>query len=185
MAAPAHGLAPLAGAGLAFLGVKSLRALVDVLMTRWSAGLRSLQRLPLPRYLPLQELFQHRAVAYEGKPAIAAGASVIETPKEVKIMPGGDRTGPLGAGPRTGRGMGDCSGYDRPGFANQATVFRGGFGFGHGSAGARLAASLFCYRHPLVNPPHGAETADLKAQADLLKAQLDAIQKRVEELTSQ
>ena len=23
-------------------------------------------------------------------------------------MPGGDRTGPLGLGPRTGRGLGDC-----------------------------------------------------------------------------
>ncbi|RUM33674.1 MAG: hypothetical protein DSY33_03955 [Archaeoglobus sp.] len=41
-------------------------------------------------------------------------------------MPGGDRTGPLGLGPRTGRGLGYCSGYNRPGFMT------GGFGRGRG-----------------------------------------------------
>ncbi len=41
-------------------------------------------------------------------------------------MPGGDRTGPLGLGPRTGRGLGYCSGYGRPGFM---TRFFGRFGF--------------------------------------------------------
>ncbi len=101
-------------------------------------------------------------------------------------MPGGDRTGPLGAGPRTGRGMGDCSGYDRPGFANQATVFRGGFGFGHGSAGRGWRHRFFATGiQGQLTPTPEQETADLKAQADLLKAQLDAIQKRIEELTSQ
>ncbi|KUK37400.1 MAG: Uncharacterized protein XD67_1303, partial [Thermodesulfobacterium commune] len=31
-------------------------------------------------------------------------------------MPWGDRTGPLGLGPRTGRGLGYCSGANTPGF---------------------------------------------------------------------
>ena len=31
-------------------------------------------------------------------------------------MPSGDRTGPLGQGPRTGRARGFCSGYDAPGY---------------------------------------------------------------------
>jgi hypothetical protein len=91
-------------------------------------------------------------------------------------MPGGDRTGPRGAGPRTGRGMGYCSGYDWPGFANQVTAFRGGFGFGGVRAGHGIPG--------WVPPTPEQETADLKAQADLLKAQLDAIQKRIEELGS-
>jgi len=30
-------------------------------------------------------------------------------------MPGGDRTGPIGAGPMTGRGAGYCAGYNMPG----------------------------------------------------------------------
>jgi hypothetical protein len=34
-------------------------------------------------------------------------------------MPAGDRSGPEGMGPMTGRGMGYCSGYDAPGWANQ------------------------------------------------------------------
>ena len=31
-------------------------------------------------------------------------------------MPGGDRTGPQGKGSRTGRGLGFCSGSDKPGY---------------------------------------------------------------------
>lgn len=31
-------------------------------------------------------------------------------------MPGGDRTGPMGQGPMTGRGMGYCTGNVQPGF---------------------------------------------------------------------
>ena len=56
-------------------------------------------------------------------------------------MPGGDRTGPLGAGPATGRGFGYCRGNDRPGFAagrggrGFARGFGRGFGFGAGGYG--------------------------------------------------
>ena len=45
-------------------------------------------------------------------------------------MPRGDRTGPLGAGPMTGRGVGICAGYDTPGYMNPS--FGGGFGRGRG-----------------------------------------------------
>ena len=52
-------------------------------------------------------------------------------------MPGGDRTGPLGTGPRTGRAAGFCVGYDVPGYANPGSGygFRGGFGRGSGYGG--------------------------------------------------
>lgn len=46
-------------------------------------------------------------------------------------MPGGDRTGPLGQGPGTGRAMGFCSGYGGPGSAS-AGPGRGAFGRGRG-----------------------------------------------------
>jgi len=49
-------------------------------------------------------------------------------------MPGGDRSGPLGYGPRTGRAAGYCAGYDVPGYANPIG-FRGGFGRGGGWGG--------------------------------------------------
>lgn len=57
-------------------------------------------------------------------------------------MPGGNGTGPMGAGPMTGRAAGYCAGFDRPGFANfdgcgmgrgmrmgRGGFRRGGFGF--------------------------------------------------------
>jgi len=37
---------------------------------------------------------------------------------EVNKMPGGDRTGPRGIGPMTGRQAGYCAGYNTPGYAN-------------------------------------------------------------------
>jgi len=46
-------------------------------------------------------------------------------------MPRGDRTGPLGFGPMTGRGAGFCAGYDTPGYLN-AYGGRSGAGFGRG-----------------------------------------------------
>lgn len=98
-------------------------------------------------------------------------------------MPGGDRTGPQGAGPRSGRGMGYCSGNNQPGFANLPGAFQGGFGFGRWGAGRGWRHRFFSTGIPgWVPPTPEQETADLNAQADLLKTQLDAIQKRIEEI---
>jgi len=44
-------------------------------------------------------------------------------------MPGGDRTGPMGQGPRTGRASGFCAGYDTPGYVKGSV---GGWGAGYG-----------------------------------------------------
>ncbi|MEE4198502.1 MAG: DUF5320 domain-containing protein [Bacteroidales bacterium] len=64
-------------------------------------------------------------------------------------MPGGDRTGPMGQGPMTGRRMGFCSGNEFAGNAAGAFgrqgAFRGGPGrrggfFRHGNAGYYPAA---------------------------------------------
>jgi len=46
-------------------------------------------------------------------------------------MPFGDRTGPRGMGPMTGRGAGYCAGFGRPGFANPMPG-RGWAGWGYG-----------------------------------------------------
>lgn len=52
-------------------------------------------------------------------------------------MPGGDRTGPAGMGPMTGRGAGYCAGYSVPGFMNPipGRGFWGGGGWGCGWGG--------------------------------------------------
>ncbi len=52
-------------------------------------------------------------------------------------MPGGDRTGPAGEGPRTGRGAGYCSGYDGPGYDDPVPGGRGGRARGRRLAGAQ------------------------------------------------
>ena len=49
-------------------------------------------------------------------------------------MPGGDRTGPVGLGPMTGRAGGSCAGYPVPGFMNP-TPLRGFGGRGRGFGG--------------------------------------------------
>jgi len=52
-------------------------------------------------------------------------------------MAGGDRRGPRGTGPMTGRGLGYCAGYDRPGYLVGAGPARSGFGRGYDPAGRR------------------------------------------------
>ena len=47
-------------------------------------------------------------------------------------MPFGDGTGPNGLGPRTGRGLGYCVGYNSPGFTRGTPRGRAGFGRGFG-----------------------------------------------------
>ena len=51
-------------------------------------------------------------------------------------MPGGNRTGPEGKGPATGRGLGYCTGSDTPGYTKGP-----GIGLGRGLGGGRLPAT--------------------------------------------
>jgi hypothetical protein len=103
-------------------------------------------------------------------------------------MPGGDRTGPLGAGPMTGRRAGFCAGFGTPGFSNWPVPWYGaGYGFRGGGRGWRniyYATGLPRWqRYAYVPPvPLQEEAEALKAQANWLKDQLDAINKRIEEL---
>lgn len=55
-------------------------------------------------------------------------------------MPGGDRTGPLGMGPMTGRGFGYCGGNPAPGYASVSP--RRGF-WGRGRGGGRGRRNWF------------------------------------------
>lgn len=58
-------------------------------------------------------------------------------------MPSGDRTGPMGQGPVTGRGLGFCSGYDSPGFTKGfGGGRRQGGGFNNGGAGTGMGRGM-------------------------------------------
>ncbi len=81
-------------------------------------------------------------------------------------MPGGDGTGPLGWGPGTGRAVGFCRGFDRPGFANPV---RGGFRrFGYAGG-----------RQPYTS---AGEINELQNQAQFLRERIQQIESRLNEL---
>lgn len=62
-----------------------------------------------------------------GRPVGSAG-QIANSEKEVINMPGGDRTGPAGMGPMTGRAAGFCAGYPVPGYMNPAGGRAGFYG---------------------------------------------------------
>lgn len=73
-------------------------------------------------------------------------------------MPWGDRTGPEGRGPMTGRGLGFCAGYNRPGFVRG--VPRGRPRLGRGRMMRRMP------RRPMPEPVE----APLRRSAELSDA---------------
>ena len=116
-------------------------------------------------------------------------------------MPGGDRTGPRGAGPMTGRAAGLCAGSQTPGYMNPV----GGRGyFGMGRRGGRGRSGGFGWRNQfyatglpgwarggygypgVASAPTGEEElAGLKQQAGDVGRMLDEINGRIEQLEAQ
>ncbi|MBW1695848.1 MAG: DUF5320 domain-containing protein [Deltaproteobacteria bacterium] len=119
-------------------------------------------------------------------------------------MPGLDGTGPLGAGPMTGGGFGLCNPYGRtygwwPAF-RFGRGFRRGFGPGRGRgrwfgrgigwrslypAGWFGAPYAAFYGAPYPYAPRPEDELNmLKEEADMVRNELEAINKRIEELES-
>ena len=126
-------------------------------------------------------------------------------------MPGGDRTGPMGYGPMTGRTAGYCSGYGAPGFMNRGAGGGRGFGRGMGRGmGRGFGGQGRCYRNrfwatglpgwgrfgdapwwgaapypqAMAAPTQQDELELLKQQAQYFEQSLDDIRKRIEEIGS-
>ncbi len=119
-------------------------------------------------------------------------------------MPGGDRTGPLGAGPVTGRGAGFCAGYGLPGYLNpvgrgfgRGAGFMGGFGGGRGRgwrhqywATGLPGWARYDWNYPIPAyfgvegeaPNRKVELESLKEQAKYYGKALENINKRIDEL---
>jgi len=123
-------------------------------------------------------------------------------------MPRGDRTGPNGMGPMTGRGAGFCAGYGMPGYANPLPGRgfwgrgRGGGGGGRGWRNWFYATGLtgwqraaYGWPHPYPVPVPNAPTtfqASKEEELDRLRGQLeyqedilDGLRKRIAELEGQ
>lgn len=114
-------------------------------------------------------------------------------------MPRGDRSGPQGMGPKTGRAAGYCSGSGMPGYANPTAG--GGFGMGFGrrrgggfGGGGRGRRNRFYATGVPGRMGFGGEAAPyrksnpemekqaLKSQAVALQSELDLIRKRLAEV---
>lgn len=120
-------------------------------------------------------------------------------------MPGGNRTGPAGFGPMTGRGAGFCAGYPAAGFMNPAWGRGGGCrGWAHGGGGWRhrhwyYATGVPGWQRTFVGWPGYApafsaafgplmtkeqELEALKNQAKYFEQALDDLQNRISEVES-
>ncbi|MBC7105283.1 MAG: DUF5320 domain-containing protein [Firmicutes bacterium] len=117
-------------------------------------------------------------------------------------MPRGDRTGPWGLGPRTGRGMGYCAGFPVPGFMNPGWFgwgarlggwWGGGRGWRHrfwatgvpGWAwwGALPLAAYGLWRAwPSFFGPGAPEGSEKQAEKEFLKEQAAFMEKQLEEM---
>ena len=119
-------------------------------------------------------------------------------------MPRGDKTGPAGMGPMTGRRAGFCAGMSMPGYENLMPGRGLGMGFGRnrgawgrGAGQGRGWRNMFyaggqpgpmrfdATAAPFANAGPEEEKQTLKSQADYLQSELDSIRKRLEELDKQ
>ncbi len=132
-------------------------------------------------------------VGFEGVPVGNINGNFETIRKEVLNMPRGDRTGPAGAGPMTGRAAGFCAGYTAPGYANPAC--RRGFG-GRGRGGGRGWRNWFYatglpgwaraglgFSGPVApTVTTEQELEGLKQQAEFLQNSLSQINEHIEQL---
>jgi hypothetical protein len=102
-------------------------------------------------------------------------------------MPRGNGMGPMGMGPMTGRGAGNCAGTSRKVITGRG---QGGGGNGSGGRGWRnmfFATGLPGWLRSAADAPTSPGTTsvpgkkDLEVRAEALQAELDAIKKRLEE----
>lgn len=97
-------------------------------------------------------------------------------------MPRGDRTGPRGFGPGTGRRMGYCYGYDSPGYLRGSGGGMGGPGFGRGMGRGFGGGYGF---GPPVDYGYGApQTYNYSPdqEKEYLKSQVSEMEKTIENL---
>lgn len=92
-------------------------------------------------------------------------------------MPGGDRTGPNGQGPKTGRGLGFCTGNTQPGYSQPKRLgLRRGYGQGYNQG--RGLRGRFIQRQD-IEISNEDEANNLRQQLTILETEIDHIKKRL------
>lgn len=108
-------------------------------------------------------------------------------------MPGGNRMGPEGRGPMTGRGLGLCAGNAAPGYAVYGRGYGRGMGFGRGAGWGRGMAygggfgRFRAYEQPIESSqamPPEVERWNLERDAEYLREELSRAEARLKELNS-
>jgi len=105
-------------------------------------------------------------------------------------MPGGNRTGPLGNGPKTGRAMGVCAGFKVPEYANLGSGRGCGRGLGRGGRmgqgrGFGRGFGFNGVGGPYPEPQNltsDQEVEALQSQTKYLEDSLKETKQRIEEL---
>lgn len=121
-------------------------------------------------------------------------------------MPRGDRTGPMGMGPMTGRAAGYCAGFDTPGFQNPVPGRGFGMGFGRGrgargrgcgfggGGGGRGWRNMFyatgqpgwmrsgVHAQPAGYPQAAYSNADPESEKQILLRQAEALQAELDQI---
>lgn len=109
-------------------------------------------------------------------------------------MPGGDRTGPNGMGPMTGRGAGYCGGWARPGWSNRFGGWGGGFYGGRRGGGFGFRNRGWGYGYgPGYMPPYDVANAPTAAdekqwmqeRTRQLESELEALRRRMETMETE
>ncbi|MCD6200898.1 MAG: DUF5320 domain-containing protein [Bacteroidales bacterium] len=106
-------------------------------------------------------------------------------------MPRGDRTGPDGLGPMTGRRAGYCAGYSVPGYMNDVPGWGRSYGYGRGARwgygygrGYRWGAGYGRGYYPADVPPAVDEKTFLENELKYLEQQQENLRKRLNDLTT-
>ncbi len=120
-------------------------------------------------------------------------------------MPGGDRTGPRGLGPMTGRAAGYCAGYPAPGYMSglpgrgrggfgrgggRGSGWGRGFGRGFGRQGFAYPYEVPYYGNAYPSAPYAPEitpqqeAAMLKEQSKAMQEEIKLVNQRIVELES-
>jgi hypothetical protein len=106
-------------------------------------------------------------------------------------MPRGDRTGPAGMGPMTGRGAGYCAGYPVPGYMNP---YGGRLGAGFGRGRGRWWGYPYSVQNwgagytpfPFTAPYSSEQEKEaLQNQVKVFEDQIKSMRERIEELEAE
>ncbi len=94
-------------------------------------------------------------------------------------MPFGNSTGPAGQGPRTGRGLGYCSGYSSPGYTKP------GFGRGFFGRGGGRGWRNWYYATGLPGWQRAGMSYALQQEKEMLKREKDMASEEIKVLEQQ